>query len=107
MTNPAMPKPMSHAQIHGVKENPHLMGSTSLVLPKYAQNASCGAVHKAIATKRERKRSGRHAAATQLINRQTANAGRFAAKNTKNINGRLYRKLISCDTSTGTTAIIP
>jgi len=106
-TNPAIPSPISHAQIHGVKENPHVIGSTPFAPPKYPQKRSCGAVHNAIAVKRERKRSGRHAAATQLIKRQIAKAGKFAKKNTASIKSKLYRKLISCDINTGTMLKIP
>ena len=64
-------------------------------------------MHSAIAMKRERKRSGRHAAAIQLIKMQIANPGKFAKKNTANIKGILYRKLISCDINTGAIAKIP
>jgi len=43
----------------------------------------------------------------QLIKRQIAKAGKAATKNTNNIKGKLYRKLISCEINTGTIARIP
>ncbi|MBA7624629.1 hypothetical protein ES703_32040 [subsurface metagenome] len=46
-------------------------------------------MHNAIAMKRERKRSGRHATAIQLTKMQIANPGKFAKKTTANIKGKL------------------
>jgi hypothetical protein len=55
---------------------------------------------------RERKRSGLLAAAKQLSRITTAKPGILAKNIIARTNGIVYLKLISCETSTGPTAII-
>ncbi len=64
-------------------------------------------MHSMMAMNRERKRNGLHATATQLITRESPNKGSFASTTTRTIIGKLYRKLNSCETTTGPAASIP